>query len=95
VLQSCSKDKYLQKHALEVTLQYGKRLLHTFNYDFVDKTTSDLLDLTLNLFTRKLQGEFTVIGVESGNPDIDYYLSCPNRPLVGIRKPLVLTPLLQ
>jgi len=56
VLHSCSKDKYLQRHTLEVSLQYGKRVLHTLNYDVVDKTTSDLLDLTLNLFARKLQG---------------------------------------
>jgi|JI6StandDraft_1071083.scaffolds.fasta_scaffold02193_6 hypothetical protein len=69
--------------------------MHTLNYDIADKTTSDLLELSVNLFARKLQGEFTVIGVESGNPDLDYYLSCPNKSLATIRKPITLTPLVQ
>jgi hypothetical protein len=58
-------------------------------------TTTELLEFVISLFSKKLSREFTVIGVESGNPDLDYYLACLNRPLSVIRKPITLSPLIQ
>lgn len=49
----------------------------------------------MSFFAKKLPSDLQLLGVESGNPDIDFYLSCPRRPLAVLRKPLHLTPFVQ
>lgn len=44
----------MQKHTLEVTLQYGKRILHVLHYETTNRKTNDLLGLVMSLFAKKL-----------------------------------------